>query len=360
MRVQHEWAGSQHAGRRTGNDDRSRTMKAMRLLCCGEPLGLVELAHPEPAPDEVRVKIAACGVCHSDLHIADGEMKCAVPRTLGHEIAGTVEAIGANVTVLRIGDRVGVPWVSWTCGTCEWCTSGCEQLCPQQKITGFTVDGGYAESVVVAASHAARLPDAVSFAQAAPLMCAGLTVYKALKSAQLAAGQRLAVYGVGGLGHLAIQLGRHFGAEVAAVDIADDKLALARDLGAAHTINAAVEAADKALRKLGGVHVALVTPASVAAYESAFRSLRPRGVVVGVGMPAAAVPVNLVAMATKEARLITSTVGTRADLAELLALAAQGKVVCRVEPRALTEANAALDDLRAGRVLGRIVLVPPQ
>ena len=333
-------------------------MKAMRLLCCGEPLALTELARPEPAAGEVIVKVAACGVCHSDLHIAAGELKCPVPVTMGHEVTGTVQALGQGVTALQIGDRVGIPWIGWTCGECEWCTSGVEQLCPKQKITGFTVDGGYAETIRVAASHAARLPDVLSFEQAAPLLCAGLTVYKALKSSGLAAGQRLAVFGVGGLGHLAIQIGRHFGAEVAAVDLTESKLDLARECGAAHAINGATEPADKALRKLGGAHVALVTPASVAAYESAFRSVRPRGVVVGVGMPAAAVPVNMVALATKEIRLITSTVGTRADLAELLALAAQGKVVCRIEQRPLAEANAALEDLRAGRVLGRIVLVP--
>ncbi len=333
-------------------------MKAMRLLCCGEPLGLTELARPEPGAGEVLVKVAACGVCHSDLHIADGEMKCALPRTLGHEVTGTVEALGAGVTSLNIGDRVGIPWVSWTCGACEWCVSGCEQLCPQQKITGFTVDGGYCESITVAASHAARLPDALSFEQAAPLLCAGLTVYKALKSAQIKSGQRLAVFGVGGLGHLAIQLGAHFGAEVIAVDVTDDKLVLARELGAVHTINAATDAADKAIRKLGGAHVALVTAASVAAYETAMRSVRPRGVVAGVGMPKDAVPVNLVALAAKEITLITSSVGTRTDLAELLALAAAEKVVCRIEARPLDQANRALEDLRAGRVLGRLVLVP--
>lgn len=333
-------------------------MKAMRLICCGEPLGLNELACPEPAAGEVRVKVAACGVCHSDLHIADGEMKCPLPRTLGHEVTGTVEALGAGVTSLNLGDRVGVPWVSWTCGECEWCSAGHEQLCPQQKITGFTVEGGYAESIVVAASHAARLPNALSFEEAAPLLCAGLTVYKALKSAEIKQGQRLAVFGAGGLGHLAIQLGAHFGAEVIAVDLTDDKLALARELGAAHAINAATLPADKAIRKLGGAHIALVTAASAAAYDMAMRSMRPRGVVAGVGMPKDAVPVNMVALAAKEITLITSTVGTRTDLAELLALAAQGKVRCRVETRPLDEANAALDDLRAGRVLGRLVLTP--
>ena len=333
-------------------------MRAMRLICCGEPLGLAELTPPEPAADEVRIRVAACGVCHSDLHIADGELKCPLPRTLGHEVTGTVEALGAEVTTLKIGDRVGIPWVSWTCGNCEWCTSGHEQLCPTQKITGFNVDGGYAESIIAAASHAARLPDALSLEQAAPLLCAGLTVYKALKSAQIKAGQRLAVFGAGGLGHLAIQLGVHFGAEVIAVDVNESKLGLARELGAAHVINASAEAADKVIRKLGGAHVALVTPASVTAYETAFRSVRPRGVVAGVGMPQAAVPVNMVALATKEITLITSTVGTRADLAELLTLAAAGKVVCRIETRPLNQANTALEDLRAGRVLGRLVLVP--
>ena len=333
-------------------------MRSMRLLCCGEPLVLVEREALTPTPDQVIIKVAACGVCHSDLHIANGELKPRTPVTLGHEVAGTVVRTGSAVTTLQAGDRVGVPWIQWTCGVCEWCNSGAEQLCAQQKITGFTVDGGYADEMAVAATHAVRLPEGLPFTEAAPLLCAGLTVYKALKSAGLAAGQRLAVFGVGGLGHLAVQLGRYMGAEVIGIDMAEDKLQLARECGAAHVINAVSGPAGKAVRALGGAHVALVTAASSAAYETALRSVRPRGTVMGVGMPAEAVPVPMVSFAAREIRFLASTVGTRQDLRELLALAAAGHVRCRIETRPLLEANVALTALREARVLGRIVLTP--
>jgi alcohol dehydrogenase, propanol-preferring len=333
-------------------------MRSMRLLCCGQPLSWLSQVPLEPAPDQVLIEVAACGVCHSDLHIADGELKGNVPVTLGHEVTGTVVQLGSAVTQWKLGDRVGVPWVHWTCGECEWCIGGAEQLCARQKITGYTVDGGYADHMLAAASHMVRLPDALSFAQAAPLLCAGLTVYKALRSSGLQAGQRLVVFGIGGLGHLAVQLGRYMGATVIGIDLTTEKLALARECGATHAVNSAVEPADKVVRALGGAHVALVTPASRVAYELALRCVRPHGTVMGVGMPAEPVPVLMTHFAAREIRLLASSVGTRDELRALLDLAAAGHVRCKVETRPLDEANAALEDLRAGRVLGRVVLTP--
>ena len=333
-------------------------MRSMRLICCGEALALTERAALQAAPHQVVIRVAACGVCHSDVHIVDGELKTALPVTPGHEVVGIVTSVGSEVTSLKLGDRVGVPWIQSTCGTCEFCLGGAEQLCPQQQVTGFTVDGGYADELVAPASHVVRLPDALTFAEAAPLLCAGLTVYKALKSSGLRAGERLAVFGIGGLGHLAVQIGRHMGAEVVAVDLDEAKLALARECGAHTVINSTVEPADKVLRKLGGAHVALVAAASRAAFETALRGVRPRGTLMGVGLPNEAVQINMGALAAREVRVHASSVGTRQDLRALLALAAAGQVRCRVTQRPLLEANLALEDLRAGRVLGRLVLVP--
>src|SRR5271155_1229631 len=187
-------------------------MKAAVLHEFKTPLSLEDVARPEVGADEVLIEVEACGVCHSDLHVADGDWKQIAgivkkPLILGHEIAGRVVETGGEVRDLRIGDRVGVPWVHWTCGKCEFCREGFENLCVKQQITGVTVDGGYAEFVKAPATHVARIPDNLSASQAAPLLCAGVTVYRALRQSCLTKGQRLAVFGVGGLGHLAVQIG---------------------------------------------------------------------------------------------------------------------------------------------------------
>ncbi len=221
-------------------------------------------------------------MCHSDLHVADGDWTQLArivkkPLILGHEIAGRVVEKDAAVHDLQVGDRVGIPWIHWTCGECEFCREGNENLCLKQKITGVTVDGGYAEFVKAPASHALKIPDGLSSIEAAPLFCAGVTVYRALRQAKVTPGQRLAVLGVGGLGHLAVQMAHEFGADVTAIDISEEKLALAKSLGASTTLNAAGADVVKELRKTGGVHAALVTSAAKAAYEMAFSCLRPTG-----------------------------------------------------------------------------------
>src|SRR5580693_6550201 len=218
-------------------------MKAAVLREFKAPLSIEELPSPQLDASEVLVKVEACGVCHSDLHVADGDWPQLVPITkrpliLGHEIAGRVVEKGASVHQLEVGDRVGVPWVYWTCGECDFCREGNENLCVKQKITGVTVDGGYAEFVKVPASHATRIPDGLSSVDAAPLFCAGVTVYRALRRARIEGGQRLAIFGIGGLGHLAVQMGRGLGAIVTAVDVSDEKLAHAKSLGATATLNA--------------------------------------------------------------------------------------------------------------------------
>jgi alcohol dehydrogenase, propanol-preferring len=336
-------------------------MKAAVLHDFKQPLTIEEVERPKLRDDDVLIKVEACGVCHSDLHVADGDWTQLAgivkkPVILGHEIAGSVVEKGAAVKNLQIGDRVGVPWLHWSCGECEFCREGNENLCAKQKITGVTVDGGFAEFVKAPASHATKIPENLSFVEAAPLFCAGVTVYRAIKHAKISRGQRLAVFGVGGLGHIAVQIGRALGAEITAIDISDEKLALAKSLGAANTLNAASTDVVKALRGKGGVHVALVASAATAAYEQAFYCLRPTGTLLAVGLPAKDICFPPIMMAAGEVRIQASAVGTRQDLTEILAMAAAGEVRCLTATRPLEQANQVLDELRHGRVPGRVVL----
>jgi propanol-preferring alcohol dehydrogenase len=298
------------------------------------------------------------------LHVADGDWPQIVPITkkpliLGHEIAGRVVEVGEQVSDLRVGDRVGVPWIHWTCGMCDFCREGNENLCSKQKITGVTVDGGYAEFVKAPATHVTRIPDELSFVDAAPLFCAGVTVYRALRRAKLTPGQKLAIFGVGGLGHLAVQIGVGLGAAVTAVDLSDEKLAHAQALGASTVLNATAANVVKEIRRAGSAHVVLVTSAAKAAYDSAFPCVRPAGTLLVVGLPSENISFPPILMAATEVRVQASSVGTRQDLRELLTMAAAGKVRCQVTTRPLAEANRALEDLRNGAVTGRVVLTPP-
>jgi alcohol dehydrogenase, propanol-preferring len=338
-------------------------VKAAVLHNFKTPLALEDVARPTPGRDEVLIEVEACGVCHSDLHVADGDWpqlaKIVKKRLiLGHEIAGRVVEKGEAVRDHQIGNRVGVPWIFWSCGECEMCREGNENLCAKQQITGVSVDGGYAEFVKAPARHATKIPDALSSIDAAPLFCAGVTVYRALKKAQLQPGQRLAVFGVGGLGHLAVQIGVGLGAEVTAIDVSDEKLAYAKSLGAASTLNASTSDIAKDFRKRGGAHAVLVTSAAKAAYDAAVPCVRPTGILLVVGLPAESLCFSPISMAGTEIRIQASAVGTRQDLREVLEMAASGKVRCQVTARPLVAANEVLDDLRRGRIAGRVVLTP--
>ena len=338
-------------------------MKAAVLREFKTPLAIEEVARPAPGTGDVLIEVEACGVCHSDLHVADGDWTQLAgivkrPVILGHEVVGRVVERGRAVEELQVGDRVGVPWIYWSCGACEFCRGGNENLCAKQMITGVTVDGGYAEFLVARASHAQKTPGGLSSAEAAPLFCAGVTVYRALRQARISPRSRLAVFGVGGLGHLAVQIGRAFGAEVAAIDLSPEKLELARSCGAARTFNSAATDVVKELRGTNGVHVAMVTSAAKAAYDMAFYSLRPGGTLLVVGLPAENICFPPILMAGGEIRIRASAVGTREDLREVLAMAAEGKIRCEVSTRPLAQANEVLEELRRGRVSGRIVLTP--
>jgi alcohol dehydrogenase, propanol-preferring len=338
-------------------------MKAAILREFKQPLAIEEFDRPKPEIHEVLIEVEACGVCHSDLHVADGDWPQLArivkkPLILGHEIAGRVVEKGAAVRDLQIGDRVGVPWLHWSCGECEFCREGNENLCARQKITGVTVDGGYAEFVRAPASHALKIPAGLSSVEAAPLFCAGVTVLRALKQAKISRGQRLAIFGIGGLGHIAVQIGSALGAEIAAVDISEEKLALAKSLGASHVFNAVSDDVAKGFRNLGGAHAALVTSAAKLAYDVAFQCVRPSGSLLVVGLPAENICFPPILMAAREIRVHASAVGTRQDLSEILAMAAAGKVSCQTATRPLAQANDVLELLRRGSVSGRIVLTP--
>lgn len=335
-------------------------MKVAVLRELKQPLAVEEMETPSPGENEVLIQVEACGVCHSDLHVVDGDWKqftgiTKMPLIPGHEVAGRVVKLGAGVKDLKPGDRVGVPWIYWTCGECEFCREGYENLCVKQKITGVTVDGGYAEYIKAPASHATKIPDAVSSTQAAPLFCAGVTVYRAIKQSNITQGQRLAIFGVGGLGHLAIQIGKQLGVEVIAIDVAEDKLALASSLGASRALNSSTTNVVKEIRRAGGAHVALVTSAAKAAYDTAFSCVRPTGRLMVVGLPVE-ICFPPIMMAAGEIRVQASAVGTRQDLTEVLDMAAAGHLHCQVATRPLAEANTVMEELRKGKVSGRIVL----
>lgn len=335
-------------------------MKAAILHEFKQPLAIERTPDPKPADGEVLLRVEACGVCHSDLHIADGDWPqfapiVKKPLILGHEVVGRVVDKGKSVTGIETGDRVGVPWIYWTCGKCEPCSEGNENLCTRQMITGVSVDGGFAELLRAPASHVLRIPEKLSSSEAAPLFCAGVTVYRALKQADMQPRERLAVFGIGGLGHMAVQIGRELGADVTAIDVCEQKLELAKSLGATSAINATTTDTGKQLRKQGGVHVALVTSAARAAYDAAFQSLRPGGTLLVVGLPAENICFPPIMMASREVCIRASAVGTREDVNQVLALAESGRIRCLVSSRELDQANEALQALRAGEVSGRLV-----
>jgi len=334
-------------------------MKAAIIREYKEPLRIEETELPKPEADEVLIKVEACGVCHSDLHIAEGDwphLQRIIKRPLipGHEVVGPIIEKGSDVSGHEIGDRVGVAWTHWTCGECELCKEGHENLCNKQSITGATVDGGYAEYIKAKASHALKVPDELTSEEAAPLFCAGVTVYHAIKRSGVKPRQRLVVFGVGGLGHLAIQFAKCFGAEVIAVDIFDDKLEFGRRLGADFTMNAMNEDVIKQIRKMGGAHVSVVTSASKKAYDDAFYATRSGGTLMVVGMPAE--DLSFPAIMMREMKIMSSATGTREEMREVLELAAAGRVKCQVETRKLEQVNEVFEEMRAAKITGRIVL----
>ncbi len=339
----------------------AQMMKAAVVHSFGQPLEIQEVERPEPQPGQAVIKIEASGVCHTDLHAAEGDwpVKPSLPFIPGHEGVGHVTAVGAGVTAVKEGDRVGVPWLHTACGHCEHCYTGWETLCGEQRNTGYSVNGGFAEYVAADPAFLGHLPEGLDFAPAAPLLCAGVTVYKALKMTDTKPGDHLVVSGIGGLGHLAVQYAKAMGRHVVAVDVAESKLALARDLGAEATVNAAEEDPVEAVQKLcGGAQGIVVTAVSPKAFQQAVGMLHKRGTMSLVGLPPGdfGLPIFDVVLNAKTVR--GSIVGTRQDLAEALAFAADGKVAAHFSEDKLDNVNAVFAKMRDGEIDGRVVLQP--
>jgi len=338
----------------------AQMMKAAVVRQLGGPLSIDEVPVPAPGPGEVLVKIHATGVCHTDLHAANGDWPVLpiLPFVPGHEAVGYVAAVGSGVRGFVEGDAVGVPWLHDACGHCEYCETGWETLCEHQHNTGYSVDGGYAEHVIANADYVGRLPAHADFYAMAPILCAGVTTYKGLKETDARPGEWVAISGIGGLGHVAVQYAKAMGFHVLAIDVADDKLALARAVGADATIDASQADAVEKVRRLtgGGAHGILVTAPSRPAFHQAIGMARRHGTVSLIGLPPGEFPTPIFDVVLKRITIRGSIVGTRRDLEEAIAFAAEGKVRTKVTTRPLEEVNDVFRDLAAGKVEGRVVL----
>ncbi|MEL6920169.1 MAG: alcohol dehydrogenase AdhP [Pseudomonadota bacterium] len=336
-----------------------KTMRAAVVTELGKPLDIREIERPDPGPGEILVRVQASGVCHTDLHAAEGDwpVKPTPPFIPGHEGVGFVASLGEGVTGVKEGDRVGIPWLYSACGHCEHCVGGWETLCESQRNTGYSVNGGYADYVIADPDYIGHIPANVEFGAAAPVLCAGVTVYKGLKETEVKPGQWVAISGIGGLGHMAVQYAKAMGMQVVAVDIADDKLALAKKLGADELINAAKEdPIAKVTAALGGVHGALITAVSTTAFRQAVGMLRRHGTMSLVGLPPGEFPTPIFEVVLKRLTIRGSIVGTRNDLSESLEFASNGLVSASYAWDKLDNINAIFDKMRAGDIEGRIVM----
>jgi len=332
-------------------------MKAAVVPALGAPLEIREVPVPVPGPGQVLVKIEASGLCHTDIHAARGDWPVK-PKDLlvpGHEGVGRVTSVGEGVDRVAVGERVALPWLGRACGHCRSCVGGWETYCTTPEYMGYTIDGSYAEYAIGFASHVVKVPEGISPIEAAPLTCAGVTTYKAIKVGRPVPGETAAVIGIGGLGHLGLQYAKIFGATTIAVDVEDDKLALAKDLGADHVVDARGDQGAQ-LEALGGVDVALVTVPSPKAIQAAHAAMNPNGRLVIVGLPAddrMELPVFKTVL--QGISVIGSLVGTRNDLEDVFALHAQGRTRVVAETRRLEDVNACFDEVLAGEVPARLV-----
>lgn len=332
-------------------------MRAAVVPSLGARLEIRDVPVPSPQAGQVVVKIEASGLCHTDIHAARGDwpVKPKMPLIPGHEGVGRVIEVGPGESLVQVGDRVALPWLGYACGHCRYCVGGWETYCLTPQYMGYTMDGGYADYTLAYGSHVVKIPDAVSWVDAAPITCAGVTTYKAVKVAQPQPGETAMIVGIGGLGHLALQYANIFGTTTVAVDVEDEKLQLAKDLGAAHVIDGR-DNQEQELAALGGVDLAIVTVPSPAAMLAAHASLNPRGRLVLVGLPADnrfELPVFETVL--KGISVIGSLVGTRNDLLECFALHASGRTKVVSETRRLEDVNECFEEVLSGRVPARLV-----
>ncbi|MBI2739023.1 MAG: alcohol dehydrogenase AdhP [Rhodospirillales bacterium] len=335
------------------------TMTAAVVRTLGAPLTIDEVPVPEPKPNQILVRIAATGVCHTDLHAARGDwpVRPSVPFIPGHEGVGIVAKAGRDVTRVKEGDRVGVPWLHTACGWCSYCRTGWETLCASQQNTGYSVNGSFAAYALADPEYVGRLPEKLDWGPAAPVLCAGVTVYKGLKETEVKPGEWVAISGIGGLGHMAVQYAKAMGMHVAAIDVHPDKLALATRLGAQIAVNAREsDPAQELQKRLGGVHGVLATAVSPTAFEQAFGVLRPHGTMALVGLPPGRFAMPIFDTVLKRITVRGSIVGTRQDLEEALDFAGDGAVAAHLSWDKLENINEIFARMEKGEIDGRIVL----
>jgi alcohol dehydrogenase, propanol-preferring len=335
-----------------------KLMKAAVVRDFRQPLVIEDRATPTPGHGEIVVRIEASGLCHTDIHAAHGDwpVKPNLPFVPGHEGVGIVTRVGAGVTRIKDGDRVALPWLGYACGTCEFCVSGWETLCMHQVNTGYGMDGAYAEYAKASAAYVGIVPFGIDPFDAAPLSCAGVTTYKAIKASGARSSDLVAIFGVGGLGHLAVQYAKIAGATVIAVDLTADKLAMAKELGADYTVNASEEDPAQVIQQLGGADAAIALAVSPRSFEQAFGSLRRKGTLVFVALPADnAVRIPIFETVLNGITIVGSIVGTRKDLDEVYELHARGRTHVIRETRSLDTVNQSMQDVLGGTVDARIV-----
>src|SRR5215471_9856352 len=324
-----------------------------------QPLHLEEVTFSDPGPGEILVRMRASGVCHTDLHAVDGDwpIKPHLPFIPGHEGIGVAAKIGPGVQGVKEGDRVGLPWLRAACGQCEWCLTGWETLCPKAVYGGYTANGSFADYVLAPAAYVAHIPNSLSDVDAAPILCAGVTMWKALKETEAQPGQWVAISGVGGLGQLGVQYAVAMGLQVIAIDIDPEKLPVAKRMGAEITLNAKQDDVVKTVQsEIGGAHGVVVTAVSLSAFTQAIDITRRKGTCVLVGLPPGEFPTPIFDVVLKRITIRGSLVGTRADLQDCLSIAAHRNIRSHAQTEPLEKVNRTLDDLRQGKIKGRVVL----
>jgi propanol-preferring alcohol dehydrogenase len=337
-----------------------KMMKAAVVHEFGSPLAIDDMPVKRPNDNQILVKVEACGVCHTDLHAADGDwpVKPKLPLIPGHEGLGYVAAVGKNVKNTKEGDIVGIPWLYSACGHCDYCITGWETLCDFQDNAGYSVDGSYAEYVLADPGYIGHFPSSINFQEMAPILCAGVTVYKGLKETDTRPGEWVAISGVGGLGHVAVQYAKAMGLQVVAVDIAEDKLALAKRLGADLVYNGKdPDMVDKLMKDTGGMHGVLVTAVSPVAFSQGLSMLRKKGTLSLCGLPPGSFDLPIFETVLKRITVRGSIVGTRKDLQEAIDFALAGKIKATVAPCKLDDINHVFGEMKEGKLEGRKVIM---
>lgn len=325
----------------------------------GADLAIEQIEIPQPGPGQALVKLVASGVCHTDLHAVNGDwpVKPTPPFVPGHEGVGVVEAIGDGVTEVAVGDMVGNAWLWSACGTCEHCRQGWETLCEKQENGGYSVNGSFGQYMLVDARYAPKIPEGCDPYEVAPILCAGVTVYKALKETEVKPGQWVVISGIGGLGHIGVEYAKAMGMRVVAVDIADDKLELAKKHGAEIVVNAATTDPATAIQEqIGGAHGVLVTAVHPQAFGQAIGMTRRHGTIVFVGLPPGEFPASIFEVVLKRLTIRGSIVGTRQDMVEALDFYARGLIHPTFTKRPLEDINAIFNEMREGTIDGRMVI----